>query len=435
MIRKILLAIDSILLAISILIGFSYSYYVANVKYVNNTETVILSDVLNLIFDDTKEINVEDIIPGDSFTKTFTVENTSDKATTFNILFNSTINEFNRDLVYELYEGDKLVVSTSLTPKTGDISYIKQNISIDATAKKEYTLKITFIYKESEDQNDLQGKKFSSTIEINTTQINDEIKTATNYLLLNNQVQESSLNLTTKSLENGLYKTIDTNTGNPIYFYRGEVTNNYVSFANELWRIIRINEDGSIRVIKDTNVNTNYSFNENSEIENAYNYVNSNIATNVNEYYNTILKDYQSMLSSEDYCVDTMIVKNDYYKESEENKSYSEYTPTYKCNNSTKLNIGLISYDEAVLAGLYYNLSNSNNYLIQGTNKNTWTLSKAGKYQYSNDYYAWKINDSGSIYEASVNSQNISYRPVINLKSTLNLTGNGTIENPYVFSE
>ncbi len=36
---------------------------------------------------------------------------------------------------------------------------------------------------------------------------------------------------------------------NNTYIYRGEVDNNYVSFANKLWRILRINEDGTIRMM------------------------------------------------------------------------------------------------------------------------------------------------------------------------------------------
>ena len=35
------------------------------------------------------------------------------------------------------------------------------------------------------------------------------------------------------------------------YYYRGTVTDNYVSFANKLWRIVRINGDGSIRLVLD----------------------------------------------------------------------------------------------------------------------------------------------------------------------------------------
>lgn len=50
----------------------------------------------------------------------------------------------------------------------------------------------------------------------------------------------------------GLYKgeddyTVDSNTYT--YFYRGDVNNNWVKFGNYLWRVVRINGDGSIRMI------------------------------------------------------------------------------------------------------------------------------------------------------------------------------------------
>ena len=35
------------------------------------------------------------------------------------------------------------------------------------------------------------------------------------------------------------------------YYYRGAVTNNYVKFAGFYWRIIRVNGDGSLRIIYD----------------------------------------------------------------------------------------------------------------------------------------------------------------------------------------
>ena len=47
--------------------------------------------------------------------------------------------------------------------------------------------------------------------------------------------------------EVGLYSTED-NDGTT-YFYRGDVKNNYVSFGGFIWRIVRINGDGNIRMI------------------------------------------------------------------------------------------------------------------------------------------------------------------------------------------
>ena len=53
--------------------------------------------------------------------------------------------------------------------------------------------------------------------------------------------------LTSLDSEIGLYATTD-NEGTS-YFYRGAVENNYLSFAGYIWRIVRINGNGSIRLI------------------------------------------------------------------------------------------------------------------------------------------------------------------------------------------
>ena len=78
------------------------------------------------------------------------------------------------------------------------------------------------------------------------------------------------------------------------YYFRGDVTNNYVKFANYFWRIIRINGDGTIRMIYDgTSAHRNgedsidrhasvYSTYNDYEIDNAYvGYMYGNIDTYV----------------------------------------------------------------------------------------------------------------------------------------------------------
>ncbi len=46
---------------------------------------------------------------------------------------------------------------------------------------------------------------------------------------------------------NGIYEGEEN--GLPTYYYRGTINNNYVLFANMYWRIIRINSNGSIKII------------------------------------------------------------------------------------------------------------------------------------------------------------------------------------------
>ena len=61
---------------------------------------------------------------------------------------------------------------------------------------------------------------------------------------------------TCESNEKGIFETTDDD--GTSYYYRGSVENNYVYFANRYWRIIRINGDGTIRMIYDgTTAHTN----------------------------------------------------------------------------------------------------------------------------------------------------------------------------------
>ena len=62
----------------------------------------------------------------------------------------------------------------------------------------------------------------------------------------------------------GLYK--DTDSDGDTYYYRGYVENNYISFAGILWRILRINGDGTIRIITDDKIGES-KYNEDKTIE------------------------------------------------------------------------------------------------------------------------------------------------------------------------
>src|SRR5699024_11081860 len=53
---------------------------------------------------------------------------------------------------------------------------------------------------------------------------------------------------TTSNNGNTIYKASGQD-GKDTYYFAGQVTNNYVKFANKYWRIVRINEDNSVRLI------------------------------------------------------------------------------------------------------------------------------------------------------------------------------------------
>ena len=49
---------------------------------------------------------------------------------------------------------------------------------------------------------------------------------------------------------NGIYMTTDTDSGKPVYYYRGNV-DNHLLFANFCWRIVRTTETGGVKIIYD----------------------------------------------------------------------------------------------------------------------------------------------------------------------------------------
>ena len=166
--KKLLIPVIASIITVLVLSGVSYAYYSAKIKENNKTETVIKSNELNLIFTGTSEITANNMIPGDSFTKTFTVENTSNRTVDFNIYLQNITNEFNDDLVYALNDDTGSVVGETPLPVTNqNKSYLKTKLDIDSNTTKTYTLTVTF-KNTDEPQNDYQGKTFKGTLGIDT---------------------------------------------------------------------------------------------------------------------------------------------------------------------------------------------------------------------------------------------------------------------------
>ena len=261
-------------------------------------------------------------------------------------------------------------------------------------------------------------------------------------------------------------------TGQTTYYYTGK-PNNWVQFAGFWWRIIRINGDGSIRMIyqgtsaNETGTGTqiqtsafNSSSNHNRYVGYMYGSSNSDYnSTHTNTTSSTIkgILDtwYSKNLASNSdkidgnagFCGDRRVssgtgIGTDY-------TLYQPYTriinsrPSLSCNkndiyttsgssngNGVLTNpIGLISADEVMFAGIPYydNGSNTNNYLYTG--QTYWTMSPFG---YNVGYRAvvFSVASGGGLDGSSVY---VTYgvRPVINLKSAITITGEGSIDKPF----
>ena len=276
------------------------------------------------------------------------------------------------------------------------------------------------------------------------------------------------------------------------YYFRGTVENNYIKFANKYWRIIRINGDGSIRMIyagtsAHANGTTNYDMKiDNSEYNTNYNdntYVgykigstgsstyanthsnagNSTIKTYIDNWYETNLKEYKYYLKDTIYCNDRKVVNinnvvgmtltgdgtgtnESAYAGSD--RTYVSHSPTLKCENkndrftvnNTMGNmelvypIALATSDELVYAG------------ATGIDPATMTYITNTEFYLFNGNFCWtmtpfffaggvafvdSLDDVGIVYHSYV-SGNGGVRPVVSLRSDAILGGSGTMNDPFV---
>ena len=180
--EKIFLTIIGIFMFLVIVIGTSYAFFTAELKG-NSNEMVITSGIMSLEFTDSNSISlIENAIPGDKVTKEFSVRNTGNVATKYDLYFSEIFNDFvdKSDLVYRLesenggYNTENDVECPSMV---GEKSKIVSNYEIGVGEEHNYKLTIEFLNK-NEIQDDNKGKKFSAKIDVNKYRKVDPIMAA-----------------------------------------------------------------------------------------------------------------------------------------------------------------------------------------------------------------------------------------------------------------
>ena len=373
------------------------------------------------------------------------------------------------------------VTSASYCTTTDNICEPNTSANI---SNNSYTVEV-----ESKEENQLVCTKLNNTSKTICSNVIEEVKLcpegaeACNTILANNSVNSGTPNFSQVATTNkGVYKTQDD--WGDSYYFRGAVTNNWVKFAGYYWRIIRINGDGSIRLIyngtstattgESTQIGTstfNSSYNDNAYVGYMYgstgassyaathaNTNNSTIKEVLDNWYQTNIasKGYGNKVSTEaGFCGDrepstSSSTSNGSGGTGTTTTYYGGYirlvnstkSPTLKCKNSSDLYtvsgsgkgnkalsnpVGLITADEISIAGGLYTRNNSSYYLY--TNQAYCTMSPL--YFPSNTAEVFFVNSDGGIGHSWVNS-GYGVRPVINLSADVKITGTGTSDNPYI---
>ena len=276
------------------------------------------------------------------------------------------------------------------------------------------------------------------------------------------------------------------------YYYRGNVTNNYVKFADKYWRIVRINGDGTVRVIydgtsahangdssEDRQIGTsafNSSYNDNAHVGYMYgatgasmyaaahaNTNDSTIKTYIDNWYKTNILETanEHYLADNVFCNDRSIstyttssntklgygTTSTYYRWAcgpwegtncgnmkmmltcpQQNDAFT-VSDTSNGNGALTYPVGLLSTDEVVLAG-GWTASNSGYYLYSGQ---VWWASTPGSFFDSNARVRF-VNSDGNASFGFYVKDSYGVRPVFNLKAEVLAEGSGIASDPYRLS-
>ncbi len=196
------------------------------------------------------------------------------------------------------------------------------------------------------------------------------------------------------------------------FFYRGYCTNNYVDFAGEKWRILGINANKSIKLVLATPKYHKSNYNDN------FNYL-------IDDFENKLSK-YKSYLTNENFCYET---RAKYNNTGNVGTYYTNYNNYYNCNQPVESLTGLLTYDDALLAGLYPGKT-GNSFLNISNASYTYYLGSKADMQ-GNVQNIWYV-DRNSLKIQNKNNTLNYIRPVINLKGNVILSkGDGSEKNPY----
>lgn len=222
------------------------------------------------------------------------------------------------------------------------------------------------------------------------------------------------------SSKDGLY---DIN-GN--YVFRGEKVNNYVSFANKTWRILRLNSDKTIRLMEIARKDIyNWDDRYNVELSRSYginDYTVSRIRDQIKNLYETEFDDYQkSYIKSQNVCIGKQNIDSSKIDGSVECSSTisGEYASTLQVNEYV-----LASIDKTCKL---LNDAQCINYNYLSTIKNSyWTITASTErtdkvFKISNSVQSSRANANATILLVIHLDGNIIYS-----------SGDGTINNPYI---
>lgn len=421
---KLTLIVISFLLVGLVSVFFSYSNYLDDNL---NIKTLVLSnEYLSLNYLNGNLYDIPDFLNGDKIIKKVSVTNLTDNIVGFTLAIMD-INIASKNIKIQVYDEDDNIVYDEYLLGT-DTELVKTK-EISGKKTLNYTIVIT---------NEGEDTFFGADLLVYNEYSLEVANSFKETILRDNQFGELVSPIGTVSTTNEGLLVSEDELGQT-YYFRGSVDNNYVKMNNLMFRIVRINGDGSVRLVLDKTLEDNSYYlrriNKTNEYLNNMIFDNSDIKKVLDEWYNTNLLSVDNYIASSNFCYD-----NAFYLQNESEYFTNSYDRIY-VSNAASLNcqegiyvgkVGLLSIDEVIYAGASKDDTNNSYYLYNPSILNNWwTMSSSKVNAQSNNVNNYLITSGGGIdLEGKLNSS-YGIRPVISLNKSVKVSGMGTLENPY----
>ena len=421
---KLTLIVISFLLVGLVSVFFSYSNYLDD--NLNNKTLVLSNEYLSLNYLNGNLYDIPDFLNGDKIIKKVSVTNLTDNIVGFTLAIMD-INIASKNIKIQVYdEDDNIVYDEYLLGIDTELVKTKE---ISGKKTLNYTIVIT---------NEGEDTFFGADLLVYNEYSLEVANSFKETILRDNQFGGLVSPIGTVSTTNEGLLASEDELGQT-YYFRGSVDNNYVKMNNLMFRIVRINGDGSVRLVLDNTLEDNSYYlrriNKTNEYLNNMIFDNSDIKKVLDEWYNTNLLSVDNYIASSNFCYD-----NAFYLQNESEYFTNSYDRIY-VSNAASLNcqegiyvgkVGLLSIDEVIYAGASKDDTNNSYYLYNPSILNNWwTMSSSKVNIQSNNVNNYLITSGGGIdLEGKLNSS-YGIRPVISLDKSVKVSGAGTLENPY----
>ncbi len=233
--------------------------------------------------------------------------------------------------------------------------------------------------------------------------------------------------------------------GNTTYVFRGNPTNNYVSFAGMTWRVLRINEDGTVRLVLNSTFRNAKAVAWNAQNITQTYYTNTNLKTALDSWYQTNIGNnsaYASKVATGAYfCQAARVVDNasDVNGGNASIVSCSNYIPDLSCPTDgngyglVTAVVASVTYDEAVFAGGKCNGADSSYLSAAGSYV---LMTTRGPRKTSSYTPGWLYSGSGlgnALVDEAQGGRHYA-RPVINIRNDVGSAGSGTTGDMYTIN-